>query len=136
MEIRDAISVTTAFHPSDTTLKRHYISLSLSCGIILDSRGRTKKRKEKRERYMKRLETAKEIHRDCNFKYRIDFLFSSFFLPFFLFFFYLIVTNKVLNTRIRIKGTTRFQDIIASLSLFTSFPERERCDSLLNVRAT
>lgn len=28
MEIRDAISVTTAFQPSDATLKRHYISLA------------------------------------------------------------------------------------------------------------
>lgn len=88
MEIRDAISVTTAFHLSDTTLKRHYISFSLSLSWNypqLEGKGQKKreKRKEKRERYMKRLETAKEIRRDCNFKYRIDFLS---FLPFFPFF--------------------------------------------------
>lgn len=89
MEIRDAISVTTAFHLSDTTLKRHYISfsLSLSRGIILDSRGKDKKKREKKREkrtvYETALETAKEIRRDCNFKYRIDFLS---FLPFFPFF--------------------------------------------------
>lgn len=80
MEIRDAISVTTAFQPSDTTLKRHCISL-----VELSSTrgGGQKKKKKKKERYMKSLETGKEIHRDCNFKYRIDFLSLSILSSFF-----------------------------------------------------
>lgn len=49
MEIRDAISVTTAFHPSDTTLKRHYISLSWNYPRLEEAD--KKKKKEKRTVY-------------------------------------------------------------------------------------
>lgn len=59
MEIRDAISVTTAFHLSDTTLKRHYISFSLSLVELSSTRGeRTKKKREKKREKRTVYETA------------------------------------------------------------------------------